>query len=226
MTAKIKPVYNLNEIINISPNTSGNFDSMYNNEDILTYSEDQSQSVIYLNKNKNNDYLIDNKNQSLKNILLSQEEIIDEKYRNINNANNNINNQKDLSELQISLSNLLSDIDSKENIFFNNKNKNISNNNNFQKQNQMVKNNNVIDISNDISNTNEIENNNININNKLRKNTIDEQSSSVCNFSNSLYIANNNNKIKENNNINNNIDKILLTSPNKKREYQIEKGEN
>ena len=63
---------NLKEI-NISSNASYNFDEMYNNNDILTYSESKSESTFYLNKNINNDYLIDNKSQSLKNIILSQE---------------------------------------------------------------------------------------------------------------------------------------------------------
>ena len=38
--------------INISPNSSYNFDEMYNNNDILTYSESKSESILFLNKNK------------------------------------------------------------------------------------------------------------------------------------------------------------------------------
>ena len=206
---------NLKDRLNISPNTSSNFDSMYNNEDILTYSESQSQSVIYINnKNFNNDHLLKNKNQSLKNILLNKEE-----SKNDNNINSdNYIKDSELSELQISLSNLISESESKDNIFLN-EYKNIYNIQNIIQKKEVLNNNQnyFIDISNEVSNTNEIEIENNKI--KDNKNQNDEQSS-VCNYSNSLYNSNSKNKQ------NINYEKILFISPNKKRKYQIEKGEN
>ena len=146
---------NLKDRLNISPNTSSNFDSMYNNEDILTYSESQSQSVIYINnKNFNNDHLLKNKNQSLKNILLNKEE-----SKNDNNINSdNYIKDSELSELQISLSNLISESESKDNIFLN-EYKNIYNIQNIIQKKEVLNNNQnyFIDISNEVSNTNEIE---------------------------------------------------------------------
>ena len=204
-----KHLQNLKEKIDISPNSSSHFDELYNNDDILTYSESKSQSTIYLNKNSNNDYLINYKNQSLKNILISQEEISKEK-----NVNNNVNNNTESSALQISLSNILSDNDNKEKFFFIN--------NKIQNNKESNKNNFFIDISNDVSNNNENENDNNYINNiintTLNKKQNDDQSS-VCNYSKSTY----NNPI---NNKDNNFNKIVFTSPGKKSQYQIEKGAN
>ena len=198
---------NLKEI-NISSNASYNFDEMYNNNDILTYSESKSESTFYLNKNINNDYLIDNKSQSLKNIILSQE---GEKSNDNNIINKKNDNGIELSELKISLSNLSSDKENKENIICNNKTS-------MKKPKSSINDKNYfIDISNDISNNKETDNENI----KLKSNQNEEQSS-VCNYSKSSYLLNNNdnNKIKDYNN------KILYTSPSKRKEYQIEKGEN
>ena len=181
MKNKNSYIYNFEQEINISPESSQHFDEMYNNPDILSYSESKSQSLL-ASKNINNNYIINNKDQSLKNILINPEETKE--------ANNN-NIDKELSSLQISLSNLLSDKDSKE-IIFNKKS-----------------NNKIIDISYDISNYDndkESETNN-NQNNKVKKIQNDEQSS-LCNYAKSLYKKN-----------------VICTSPKKKKEYKIEKGE-
>ena len=197
---------NLKEI-NISPNSSYNFDEMYNNNDILTYSESKSESMLFLNKNKNNDYLMDNKNQSLNNIVLSQEGKSNE---NNDILNNKINYEIELSELQISLSNLLSDKDNKEIIIYNNVNK-------IKNPNTLINDKNYfIDISSNASNNKESNNEN----NKLKNNRNDEQSS-VCNYSKSSYLHDNNDNTE---NKKYNI-KIFSTSPKKIKEFQIVKGE-
>ena len=182
MNNKNPYIHNLKQEINISPNSSKIFDEMYNNQDILSYSESKSQSLIN-SKNIDNDYIINNNNQSLKILLIDQQEKKEE------NINNNIDKDKELSSLQISLSNLLSDRDSKE-FLLNKKN-----------------NNKIIDISYDISNKDKESDINNNMNNKMYKIQNDEHSS-LCNYSNSLY-----------------KNKNIYTSPNKKKEYQIEKGE-
>ena len=151
----------LEEKINISPNSSKNLDEMYNSQVMLSYSESKSQS-LKISKNTDNTYIINNNNQSLKNILINKQE---EKGENINN---NINNE--LSSLQISISNLLSDRESKEIIF------NKKSNNNSK----------IIDISYDISNNDNESDINSNMNNKKRKIQYDEQSS-LCNYAKSLY---------------------------------------
>ena len=205
-------------------------------EDLLTYSEDKSQSIINMQQMiNNNNRIIDNHNQSLKNLIpkngvnqsnnndssfLKKNNYKNEyKYKNYdlkekdnNKRNSDINNgnNKDLSSLQISLSNLLSDIDSKDNINQNNKAKDSFNNNTNQigknNDNNYEKHNFLIDISNEngssISNNNT--NNNNNNNNITLKNKNEEQSSaySVCNYSQSLHISNNNTNINNNTNKN------------------------
>ena len=169
-------------------------------EDLLTYSEDKSQSILNIqNLINSNNIIIDNHNQSLKNLIPKigvniqsknsqiplanqvintneykirnnnlQEKDIKKGYTDINNGNN-----KDLSSL-ISLSNLLSDNDSKDIFNQNNKIKEIFNNNNINqidKNENTEKHNFLIDISNENANssilnynTNTNTNNNININ--------------------------------------------------------------
>ena len=201
---KNKIFNNLEEEINISVNSSEKeLDEIFNNEDNLTYSESKSHSTI------TNNYLVKSKNDSLKNIVIYHKTTEKEEKKIITN-----NNESKISSLQISLSNLLSDVESKETIF----NKKNDNNNILNKDN----NNGLINISNEIcSNENESDINN-NINFKLRKNQNDEQSS-LCNYSKSIYTNNINN---QNENKVDNIKKNLFTSPNKRKEYQIEKGEN
>ena len=180
MSNKNMYINKLEQEINISPNSSKNFDEIYNSQVILSYSESKSQSLI-ITKNIDNNYIINN-NESLKNILVNQQEKEEE------NIINNIDNE--FSSLQISLSNLLSDRESKEII--------------FNKKNNPNK---IIDISYDISNNDNENDININMNNKIKKIQNDEQSS-LCNYEKILY----NNK-------------YICTSPNKRKVYQIEKGQ-
>ena len=111
----------------------------------------------------------------------------------INGGNNENGSNKDLSSLQVSLSNLLSDIDSKE-IFFNQNNKlneNISNNNIDKiNKNNINNNNNVENVLIHISNE-KVKNYNRHIIEKKNKNNYNEDhSSSVCNYSHSLHTNN------------------------------------
>ena len=208
-------------------------------EDLLTYSEDRSQSLLNMQQLINsNNRMIDNHNQSLKNLIpkigvniqsknnqipLTNQVLNLNEYKiknnnlqenNIRKRNTDINtgNNKDLSTLQISLSNLLSDNDSKDIFNQNNKIKELFNNNNInqvEKNENYEKHNFLIDISNENANSS-ILNYNTNTNNNTNNNTLknkniqkEEQSSlgSVCNYSQSLYISNNN---INNSNINNN----------------------
>ena len=189
-------------------------------DDLLTYSEDKSQSIINMNSIiDNNNRIIDNHNQSLKDLIskkencstlnpseksLNTKNISKNKNKETTNAlgeknfskeNNDLingNNNKDLSSLQISLSNLLSDIDSKD-IFINqnNKAKEISNNNinKIDKNDNLIKQNYLIDISN--------ENGNLSTSNNIAANN--NTNNSLCNYSQSLNISNNANNINPKN---------------------------
>ena len=187
--------HNLNNI-NISNSNSNlnesqnKLDKLLFNDDILSYSEDKSQSLTNIN-NQNQNNLTNKKVQSLKNRNIKQED----RQSSINKEKNSINNDtnNELSALQISLSNLLSDIESID--FLMNDKKNL------------------IDISKEASNDNE-NNNNI----KIKKNQ-NEDMSSMCNYSKSLYNGNDN----TNNSNLNNFQKIIKSN---KKKYQIEKGEN
>ena len=183
---------------------------------IIGSSEDKSQSIINMHQTMENNKLIDNNNSNLilkngievkkeNNYIINNNENkynfiqnknnkrencsksdIEEKEKKKENNENNNGNNKDLSALQISLSNLLSDIDSKE-LFFNQNNKNKNS----------LRQNTLIDISNENINSslsNNNTNNNININIKNKNQQNDEQSSafSVCNYSQSLYTSTNN----------------------------------
>ena len=205
MKNKKKIFNNLEQEINISINSSEkelDLDEIFNNEDNLTYSESKSQSTI------TNNYLVKSKNDSLKNLIINKKITENEDKKIITS-----NNESKMSSLQISLSNLLSDVESKDFIF----NKRNDNNSISNKDNKNC----LINISNDVcSNENESDLNN-NINFKLKRNQNDEQSS-LCNYSKSLHTNNNN----QNENKVDNIKKNLFTSPNKRKEYQIEKGEN
>ena len=198
-------------------------------EDLLTYSEDKSQSIINMHQIMENNKIIDsnknnlfskngnevkkennfilNNNENMSNLINnnnnkdendSKNDMKEKEGKKENNENNNGNN-KDLSALQISLSNLLSDIDSRD-LFLNQNNKNK----NSLRQNALI------DISNENINSdqsynnNNNTNNNINLKNKNQPN--DEQSSvfSICNYSQSLYTSTNN---PINNNVNNKISK-------------------
>ena len=207
-------------------------------EDLLTYSEDKSQSIINMHQIIENNKIIENNHSNNNSNLFSKNgnevkkennfilnntenksklvnknndkdendsknDMKEKEGKKDNNENNNGNN-KDLSALQISLSNLLSDIDSKDLFFIqNNKNKNS------------LRQNALIDISNENNenvnsslsyNNNNNTNNNINSKNKNQPN--EEQSSvfSICNYSQSLYTSTNN-PININNNVNNKINK-------------------
>ena len=195
-------------------------------EDLLTYSEDKSQSIINNNQMMDNNRVIVN-NMSIKGKNFEKEENketskkseidinifknknIDENQiknyikekgnKKINNEANSFNN-KDLSALQISLSNLLSDVDSKD-IFFNHNNK-IKDN--FNKKSTKI--NSLIDISyeNESSNKDIITNNNINIKHKDGQKEELSSTFSICNNSQNLYNNSNNYNNKNINNINNN----------------------
>ena len=231
-------------------------------EDLLTYSEDKSQSIINIHQMPyNNDNItMNDHNQSLKNLIPKKEKEYNfginnneiSQNRQFKNKNGkkikngelkqndikiiiddiNNGNNKDLSSLQISLSNLLSDIDSKETIIYqNNKindNSNSNENNNnlnkvgIKKENS-IQQNYLIDISNENANSsisNNYNNNNINIinsKNKIIQNEEQSSACSLCNYSQSLYINSkkpNNNFININNNINNKIKKNFFTIDN------------
>ena len=225
---------NLNQIfhnsndLNISNSSEKELNDILT-EDLLSYSEDKSQSlanfkqVLENNKNIMNNHNLQKNINNYKNetnYQLNKSEItisiLSGKNQNQNQKNtsksNNVNEEKenkksnnddkDLSVLQISLSNLLSDIDSKD-IFLNQYNKineiNNENNNNFDKINN--KNNNPYNNNNSNENNN-LTNKNQNIINSKDKITPNEEYSSVCNYSQSISNNNNNNKI---NNTNNNL---------------------
>ena len=219
--------------LNVSNSSDKELDKELNDiltEDLLSYSEDKSQS------NQNQDQISDNskitnskntKNQQIKlpnivkndNNLSNNSEITisflssknksesqkcslntfknegKENNKIFNDANNNNGSNKDLSALQVSLSNLLSDIDSKDNYISqnnkvkelikieNNINRNDNNNLNLMSKNE------IINISND--NSNIINNTNVYNNNIKEKNfSHEEHSSSVCNYSQSVYTNN------------------------------------
>jgi hypothetical protein len=181
--------------LNVSNSSDKELDKELNDiltEDLLSYSEDKSQSILNQNQIQNNDNskITNSKNQQIKlpnlvkndNNLSNNSEItisfLSSKNKSesqkcslntfknegkdnnkIFNDNNNINgSNKDLSALQVSLSNLLSDIDSKDNYISqnnkikelikieNNINKNDNNNLNLNSKNE------IINISNDNSN--------------------------------------------------------------------------
>ena len=228
MNGKIN--FNNSNDLNISNSSEKELNDILT-DDLLTYSEDKSQSIINMHQIIENNKLIDSNNNNLllknenevkkeNNFILNNNENksnlinnnnnndendskndIKEKERKKENNENNNGNNKDLSALQISLSNLLSDIDSKD-LFFNQNNKNKNS----------LRQNNLIDISNENinsslscnNNTNNNTNNNINL--KIKSQQNDEQSSvfSVCNYSQSLYTSTNN---PINNNVNNKINK-------------------
>ena len=208
-------------------------------DELLSYSEDKSQALINLNPiNKNNNKINTNNNQlkkitinkKEKNSCLNNSEItisfissrnksqfqknaINEEKKNkngINEVNNGNESNRDLSSLQISLSNLLSDIDSKD-LFLSQLNKLTGNipNNNINQINiySTDNNNNKIDNSlNDKENSN-FANKKINIQLKDKNYSNEDHSSSVCNYSHNLYMNNNsnNNSIKNNESKNFNI---------------------
>ena len=234
--------FNIFNDLNIS-NSSEKELNDFLTEDLLTYSEDKSQSIIYMNQlldNKNT--IIDNHNQSLKNLIQKKENnnrvnnlnrqynIKNEievknselKENEIQKRNNDINsnngNNKDLSALQISLSNLLSDIDSKETIIYRSNNNNNTPIKKIEKNQNSIKQSYLIDISNENSNLNISNNNskyisNYNINNIYKNINIknEEQSSacSLCNYSQSLFNSNNNT-----NNISLNAKKNIISTGN------------
>jgi len=183
-------------------------------DDLLTYSEDKSQSIINMHQamennnligisnsilftkngnevKKENNFILNNNlnkpnlqnNNNIKEEYDSKNDMKEKERKKELNENNNGNN-KDLSALQISLSNLLSDIDSKDLFFNQNKNKNS------------LRQNNIIDISNENINSSISYNNNTNggVNLKNKNQPNDEQSSvlSICNYSQSLYTSTNN----------------------------------
>ena len=250
--------YNFSNDLNISNSSDKELNDILT-EDLLTYSEDKSQSLKNIHQiiDKNNQ-IINNHNQSLKNIISKNDNNIEInnnekllnnqknykiekginfihlKERNLENENKDINNgtSKDLSALQISLSNLLSDIDSKETIIYNNNIKDnfIENNNIINikgKNDNNLKSNYLIDISNEKSRSNlSISNNNSYINNNnnnaKNKNIQNEEHSSVfslCNYSQSLFI--NNNTV---NNVNNNI--IYYNNNTNKNSFNIDSNYN
>jgi hypothetical protein len=218
--------FNIFNDLNIS-NSSEKELNDFLTEDLLTYSEDKSQSMINMNQLlDNNNRVINNHNQSLKNLIQKKENSnevnnLKSQYNNkneikvknnelreneIQKRNNDINsnngNNKDLSSLQISLSNLLSDIDSKETIIYKNNN-NYTPIKKIEKNENSIKQSYLIDISNENSNLNISNNNNnnkyisnYNINNIYKNKNIqnEEQSSacSLCNYCQSLFNSNNN----------------------------------
>lgn len=240
--------HNSNDL-NMSNSSDKELDKELNDiltEDLLSYSEDKSQSILNQNKSNDNSKITNSKNQQIKvpilvkndNNLSNNSEITisflssknksesqkcslntfkneGKENNKIFNDTNNINgSNKDLSALQVSLSNLLSDIDSKDN-YINQNNKikelikienNINDNNNLN----FTSKNEIINISND--NSNIINNTNIYNNNLKEKNfSHEEHSSSVCNYSQSVHTNNkqsdtvSNYILKNNENINNNV---------------------
>jgi len=248
--------------LNVSNSSDKELDKELNDiltEDLLSYSEDKSQSIINQNQNQisDNSKITNNKNsknQQIKlpnivkndNNLSNNSEITisflssknksesqkcslntfknDGKDNNkiFNDTNNNNGSNKDLSALQVSLSNLLSDIDSKDNYLSqnnkikelikieNNINRNDNNNLNFILKNE------IINISND--NSNIINSTNAYNNNLKEKNfSHEEYSASVCNYSQSVhtnnkqsdtvsnYILKNNENINVKANVNTNV---------------------
>ena len=200
-------------------------------EDLLTYSVDKNQSLTNTEQfTDSHNIIIDNHNQSLKNIIPNNDnyDIYDnslikqnnrneykiknnnlpEKYIEKGNIDINKENNNDLSSLQISIN--LSDIDSKDIIYQNIKNKKIFNNNkkcNKIRNNDYLENNNILinisdeNVISNISNNNNVTNNYSSVNSNLQNinnqnNQNDEKSSvsSICNYLQSL-----------NSNINNNI---------------------
>ena len=139
---------------------------------------------------------------------------------NSSNKNNNGNN-KDLSSLQISLSNLLSDVDSRDTIINHNKMRGIFNNHINKLENEKY--NCFIDISNEnpnlslsnnntnnnnVNNTNNTNNTNnanniINVKNKIIHNEEQSSAFSVCNYSRS--------SLSNNNQMNNNMNKYNIS---------------
>ena len=235
-------------------NGSNSFDEELNDiltEDLLTYSEDKSQSLIsphlIIDKNKNKKTnkhqpqkilnihkteknsqsnnseitisFLSSKNRSESEKIKIKKKIKKEVKENgkvVNDINNGNASNKDLSALQVSLSNLLSDIDSKD-IFFNQNNNNKSIVNNECNNNNINKNENNNSIKKeliDISNENNYYRNNLNNNLKEKNLSHEEHSSSVCNYSQSLYT--NNSKINDNKNkiITNNNENIFLNNIN------------
>ena len=212
--------HNFNDL-NISNSSEKEFNDILT-DDLLTYSEDKSQSKIIMNPISDNNRIIDNHNQSLKNLISKKENCIvsntsekspnlknnikiknktkinsleEKNYIKENKDINNGNNNKDLSSLQISLSNLLSDIDSKD-IYLNqnNKTKDFPNNiiNKAEKNDNSIRRNYLIDISN--------ENANLSLSNNMTNSNINNNS--LCNYSKSINVsinANNNNSNKNNN---------------------------
>ena len=197
-------------------------------DDLLSYSEDKSQTFVNLNQNNDNKKKINSHNDnsertsflSYKNKNVQKNNFIKnikkEKNKKIINNNNNINDSnKDLSSLQVSLSNLLSDIDSKD-IFFNHNTINNENNsnNNLNKINQKNINNNF-NSEKDLINISNEKNNHKYINLKEKYNSNEEHSSSVCNYSQSLHNNNSTNNNKNNDNkFPNNIDNNYIINYN------------
>ena len=200
-------------------------------DDLLTYSEDKSQSIINTHQINDNNRVIDNHNQSLKNIIPKTNNFIEQKnldisQKSINNNNfnneikkyeskdkeikkdnNDINNgnNKDLSSLQISLSNLLSDVESKENTIINhNKMRGIFNNHMNKLDNDKY--NCFIDISSENPNLN-LSNNNTNNDNTNNDNTNNDNTNND-NTNNNNTNNNNTNNVPNNININNKIKNI------------------
>ena len=175
-----------NEKININSKFENN-QNIYKNENLVCSNNSEITLSFLSNKNKSG-----NQRQNLKrNESKKSRKIINElKEGNYNGSN------KDLSSLQISLSNLLSDIDSKDICFT----QNIKLNGNSNNDSNKIKNNFENELI-DISDNSNLKNNNINL--KDKTNTIEEYSSSLCNYSQSLHMnnnsLNNNSKNKENN---------------------------
>ena len=249
--------------LNVSNSSDKELDKELNDiltEDLLSYSEDKSQSILNQNQNQNqnndNSKITNNKNsknQEIKvpniikndNNLSNNSEITisflssknksesqkcslntfknDGKDNNkiFNDTNNNNGSNKDLSALQVSLSNLLSDIDSKDNYISqnnkikelikieNNINRNDNNNLNFTSKNE------IINISND--NSNIINSTNAYNNNPKEKNfSHEEHSSSVCNYSQSVHTNNKQSDTVSNNILKNNENIKVIANVNNK----------
>ena len=205
-------------------------------DDLLSYSEDKSQTCINIYQNNENKQKINNNEieKNTENIINSNNSEKTIYFLNKNKSPNKKNEKnklsdsnKDLSSLQVSLSNLLSDIDSKDILFSqNNKINEKVFNNNINKRNKNIVNSNYNSENEnelkDISNENK---NKFYIYLREKKNTNDEHSSSVCNYSQSLqntHSINNNNEIKYINSIENNY--IVNSNSHKQKKLKNSKN--